>query len=205
MGRGPVITRERIVDAAREVFLNEGPTASTASVARAAGVSEGSIFKRFATKEDLFREAMGLPDVRFSEELAERLAGLPPEQVLTEMGVRIIELFRALLPRVMMLCAHHAKEHKSLIDALRPGEGQQPAPLILLRAVGRQIERLQEAGALRDIDPEVAARVLIGAMHNYVFFEVVGLQERQPLPAASFVRGVVDLMLRGALPEGAHA
>ena len=54
MARTARITEERILEAAREVFLAEGFGAQTAKIAQRAGVSEGSIFKRFATKEALF-------------------------------------------------------------------------------------------------------------------------------------------------------
>jgi AcrR family transcriptional regulator len=48
-------TRERIIDAARAVMLNKGLVrATTKEIARAAGVSEGTIYNYFASKEDLF-------------------------------------------------------------------------------------------------------------------------------------------------------
>jgi len=54
MARPTVIRDETIIDAAREVFLERGFGATTAEVAVRAGVSEGSIFKRFNSKVDLF-------------------------------------------------------------------------------------------------------------------------------------------------------
>jgi len=49
MARPPVITEERILDAARGVFLKKGIRATTAEVAKRAGIAEGSIFNRFDT------------------------------------------------------------------------------------------------------------------------------------------------------------
>lgn len=47
-------TRNRIVAAAQELFLNKGfDGTSVAEVCRAAGVSNGALFHQFATKEDL--------------------------------------------------------------------------------------------------------------------------------------------------------
>ncbi len=47
-------TRERIIDAARAVMLNKGLVrATTKEIARAAGVSEGTIYNYFANKEEL--------------------------------------------------------------------------------------------------------------------------------------------------------
>jgi AcrR family transcriptional regulator len=44
---------ERILEAARAVFAEEGLEASVADVARRAGVGTATIFRRFATKDDL--------------------------------------------------------------------------------------------------------------------------------------------------------
>ncbi|WP_150461778.1 TetR/AcrR family transcriptional regulator [Nesterenkonia ebinurensis] len=45
--------RERVLDAADAVFSQIGPTASTEEVARRAGVSIGTVFRHFPTKEAL--------------------------------------------------------------------------------------------------------------------------------------------------------
>ena len=57
-GRPPKIDPADILKVAREVFLARGIRATTQEVAERAGVSEGSIFYRFKSKEGLFREAM---------------------------------------------------------------------------------------------------------------------------------------------------
>src|SRR5215470_10839817 len=58
MVRPARITDSQILVAARDVFLEKGISATTAEVARRAGIAEGSIFKRFPTKEHLFCAAM---------------------------------------------------------------------------------------------------------------------------------------------------
>lgn len=44
---------ERVLDAAAEVFAEEGPDASVDEIARRAGVGHGTVFRRFPTKDDL--------------------------------------------------------------------------------------------------------------------------------------------------------
>ena len=44
---------ERVLDAAAEVFGEEGPDASIDEIARRAGVGHGTVFRRFPTKDDL--------------------------------------------------------------------------------------------------------------------------------------------------------
>src|SRR6188768_584747 len=62
-GRPPVISNERLLEVAREVFLEFGIRATTLEVATRAGVAEGTIFHRFKSKDELFRAAMNFdPD-----------------------------------------------------------------------------------------------------------------------------------------------
>ena len=78
-GRPPVISQERLLEIAREVFLELGFRATTAEVASRAGVAEGTIFLRFKSKAELFRAAMQFdPDQALAivEELPTR-AGAP--------------------------------------------------------------------------------------------------------------------------------
>lgn len=44
---------ERVLDAAAEVFAEEGPEASVDEIAHRAGVGHGTVFRRFPTKDDL--------------------------------------------------------------------------------------------------------------------------------------------------------
>src|SRR3954452_24136951 len=51
--RQPHGTRRRILDAAAAAFAESGLDVGVAEIARRAGVGAGTIFRRFATKEDL--------------------------------------------------------------------------------------------------------------------------------------------------------
>jgi AcrR family transcriptional regulator len=50
--------RARILAAAAEVFAEHGASASTEEIARRAGVAIGTVFRHFATKDDLLRAIM---------------------------------------------------------------------------------------------------------------------------------------------------
>lgn len=59
MNPGGFATMIKIIEAGIEVFSREGfPAAGTLEIARRAGVAESTIFRRFETKEDLFRECL---------------------------------------------------------------------------------------------------------------------------------------------------
>ena len=52
--------RERILDAAIELFAERGYEASTAEIAARAGVGEATLFRRFPTKEDLIQAIVSM-------------------------------------------------------------------------------------------------------------------------------------------------
>jgi AcrR family transcriptional regulator len=69
-------TRELIADAARRLFADRGFDAVTvAQVARAANVSEVTVFNYFPTKEDLFYGGMRFFEERLLEAVRERAPG----------------------------------------------------------------------------------------------------------------------------------
>src|SRR3974377_1170749 len=104
MGRRKTITDQQLLDAAREVFTSGGFGASTKSVARAAGISEGVLFQRFHTKEELFLAAMVPPPIDVNRLFT------PPDaegQVLVRKVLfALTDYFRQTLPAFLPLLAH---------------------------------------------------------------------------------------------------
>src|SRR5436305_1987820 len=101
MARQTTITDDQILAAARALFLEKGVSATAAEVAAKAGCAEGSIFKRFGTKADLFRAAMLPNDVEEVPWLKTLVAGLGKgdlEQHLVEVGLLAIDFFRGFMP-----------------------------------------------------------------------------------------------------------
>lgn len=65
--------RQRILEAAETTFAEKGVAASTEEIALVAGVSIGTVFRHFPTKEELLRaiiERLAIDIIRESEELA---------------------------------------------------------------------------------------------------------------------------------------
>jgi AcrR family transcriptional regulator len=77
-----VRNRQRVLDAAREVFATGGPEGSLEAVARQAGVGIGTLYRHFPTRQDLF-EAVYLNEVEQLVKLAEQLGTeFPPFEAL---------------------------------------------------------------------------------------------------------------------------
>src|SRR5580658_9339702 len=104
MARPVSIKDETIIEAARQVFLERGIQGTTAEVAERAGVSEGSVFKRFKSKGDLFRAAMGdnIADPPFARDLHARVGKGDVREIMFDIGMEIVAFFRRLIPLHMM-------------------------------------------------------------------------------------------------------
>jgi AcrR family transcriptional regulator len=198
MARPVSIKDETILAAAREVFLERGIQATTAEVAERAGVSEGTVFKRFRSKVDLFRAAMNdhLGEALWLRLLAERVGKGDLRENLFEAGMSIIAFFRNLLPFMMMAWSNPGPDGlPAFLSA------PNPPPLQALKKLSGFFEAEMRAGRIRRHDPEVVARSFIGPLQNYVFFEIVHrAQAELPLAQETFVRGLVNLLWSGLEP-----
>jgi AcrR family transcriptional regulator len=195
MARPVTIKDETIVAAAREVFLERGIRATTAEVAQRAGVSEGSVFKRFKTKTKLFRVAMGESVVShpFLDDLPARVGRGDIEESLFELGMEIVGFFRELIPRMMMAWSNPGPN--GLPAAI---SGPNPPPVVAVKQLAGFFEAEMRAGRVRRHDPEMLARTFIGALHHFAFFELLHQTDGElPMPAETYVRGLVSLLVGG--------
>jgi len=193
MSRPVTITTDQILEAAREVFLERGFGASTAEIAQRAGVSEGSLFNRFATKEELFLAAIGVPAEPPWFATVERLSGQGDLKAnLVDLYVEIIEHFRLILPRITMHWASRLPQPSELkrIDELPPVKIQRKLTEFFAREI--------ELGRLRPCDPRLAAAAYLGGIHHLAMVEMMGRQD--PIPARRFAEEMVNLLWRGYSP-----
>jgi AcrR family transcriptional regulator len=197
MGRPRLVDNAQIIDVARSMFLEHGVRISIASIARRVGVSEGTIFKRFPTKESLFFAAMGLPT---PPDLESFFAGRPGQgdvrQHLVDGSVVLIAFLRKLLPNLIVLRSHSAFDPRAFFRA-----DEDPPPRRIVRGLAAYILAEQEAGRIRSVDSNLVARTLVGALHNFVFFEMTGMHDEPTPDTESFARQLVDLLWTGLGPE----
>lgn len=199
-GRPPLISDERLLEVAREVFLERGIRATTLEVAQRAGASEGVIFHRFKSKDALFRAAMRfeareLPGLLLTTLQTEAEKDLEIRETLIRIASVMIELGRTALPLLMMSwsnpnagAAHCAEEHSGFRE--------------LIKHFAAYFEARMSEGKLRRVDAEILARTFMGATHHYcltqIFAEESGVL---PLPEGMYIREFVDLLLKGAEPS----
>jgi AcrR family transcriptional regulator len=198
-----VISNERLLEVAREVFLEFGIRATTLEVAARAGIAEGTIFHRFKSKEELFRAATQFdPDEALA--FVERLPGLAGtgelRPVLVRFAEQFLEIGRIAVPVMMMAWSNPEVE----LCGARLLERTERFRRVV-RAMAAFFEAEMAAGRLARRDPEVLARMLLGSLHHFCVSEHVA-PGVMSMSAPDYAREVVDVLLSaGAVSLSAGA
>jgi AcrR family transcriptional regulator len=187
--------RQRIVEAAVGLFSRKGFRGTTTrEIARAAGISEATIFKHFATKEELYTAIIEAKST--TEELlaaAGRAAARNDDGgVFRSVGLKMIEQTEK-DPSLMRLL---------LFSAL---EGHQLSEIFFQSRVRRLHEFLRDYirkriadGRFRPVDALVAARGFIGmTVHYLLIHELFGVERRPQATPEAVVETFVSVFLKG--------
>jgi len=194
MTRARTIPNEMILAAARDLFLAHGFGAATTEIARAAGVSEALLFKRFGTKERLFVAAMELDAApAWIGELDQRVGVGGARSNLIKISLDIVEGIHAAMPRLMMMWS--ARRHLGAEREIRNRKVERDT-----QALARYLEQEMRLGRVRQANADTLALVIFGALVNRVLVGMVHGQARDPAADALFVKELVDTLWRGLSP-----
>ena len=192
-GRPQSISAETILDAAGAVFRECGHAATTAEIARRAGVSEGILFHRYKNKETLLAAVIhreGEPPLVLREMIARAGRGslsanirIIVETVLDSV-LRIHPLFE-----LGISSSTPAAFHASIL-----ANPEKPAPVRMVELLSRYLQAEANAGRVRQVDPVCVARAVMGASMEYAHFERFFAAKTD---RTAFVRGMVDFVLHG--------
>ncbi len=204
MGRPTIIEDAALLEAAREVFLRKGLSATTAEVALSAGISQASIFKRYKTKQELFWAAMraGRERLDMVEAFKKRAGVVGLREALIEMGVDLIAFGSQVMPLAMV--AWSSREAFGAEAA--PAQGSPFQNVSLLEELVAFFEAEMEAGRLRRQDGWIVLRLLLGAVNHYVWMTTVWkVQPGPPLTPEPYMRAAVGVLWEGIGPKGRSA
>ncbi|MEO0769878.1 MAG: TetR/AcrR family transcriptional regulator, partial [Cyanobacteria bacterium J06649_4] len=167
--------------------------ASTQDIANKAGISEGSIFKRFATKEELFIAAMGMSKVSAVTSFIKATAGQGDlRENLQKIGLEMIGFIQELLPRMMMVRSKGVPLPPML---MQPSKAP---PVRVVKALTALFEKEIALGRMRCSHPETVAMMFLGAVMQYVFL----VQASAQLPdAKGYIDSVVDILWPSIQPD----
>jgi len=196
MSRPVSIQADTILEAARKVFMRDGYKAGTALIAREAGVSEGSLFKHFHSKCNLFIAAM---EVKAGEASWEDhlMASAGKEDIRTTLessGKYLLQHLRLILPRLMMISS------SGVIFPTHNHPGQRPPPLHKMDVICRYFKAEIAAGRLAMTSPRIQAHAFMGALSHYAWCETLfGYRSASP---DAFVKTLVDSLLKATERPG---
>jgi AcrR family transcriptional regulator len=174
----------RILDAARDVFAEEGLNASVADVAERAGVGTATIFRRFPTKDALLA-AIVLQRMQQLTEAARQAAGAK------DPGRGWRQFVQAAVSFSIQDRAFYEATDCGLTDPRLAGLVDE-----ITQSVSRLLERAQAAGEVRaDVTTEDVAVLVSAVAHVGITLEPV---------ASGHWRRYLDIVLDGLRPEGAH-
>lgn len=188
MARVKSIDDDHLLHVAREVFLEQGFAVKTTDIAARAGVSSGSIFRRFVDKETLFLAAMQIPSSGMEFDAYLGLEDL--KLALQDISRLILADARRQLPGVVLLWAQRLDDNKLNVSKLYVKQ-----EMALTSFLNQQLEQ----GRLRpSLDTITTTRLITGTMHYLAWLEMLGLSYE-----ADFIQIFVDTLWKGlvANPE----
>jgi TetR/AcrR family fatty acid metabolism transcriptional regulator len=153
--------RERILDAAVRVFAAEGfYNAKVSQIAEAAGVADGTIYLYFKSKDDLL---ISLFEDRMERINARLHAALESERGAAERLRRVVRFHLEEVEQnphmAEVICVELRQSSKFIKEYANPKFAE------FLRLIAGAVAAGQAAGELRrDLDPQLIARALFGAL-----------------------------------------
>ena len=139
---------------------------------------------------------MAVCEAEWTLELEPRVGQGELREQLEAVALELLGHLRRVLPRIMALTAHGSFDAR---DFWR--ENPHAAPVEGLKRLTNYLDAEMRLGRLRLGDPEIMARILLGSVQNYVFFEFVGAHARMPMAAPTYVRGLVATLWGGLRPD----
>ncbi len=188
--------RQQLMEGARRVFLEHGfDGASVGDIVRAAGISKGTLYAYFPSKEKLF-ETLVFEDKR---KQAEAICVLDDgdenaRRVLTKLGTSMIEMMAkpdhvALVRIVIGASAKFPEIGRAFYEA-GPGYG--------IARLAEYLRRMTEKGVLNVSDPERAARQFMDLCKSGVHVALLFGYSAEP-PTREEIEGNVESALEDFL------
>jgi AcrR family transcriptional regulator len=190
MGRYKTISDDDILCAARDIFREQGHTATTREIGQAAGISEAVLYQRFGSKDDLFFAAMApkKPDI-------EQLLGPkdPPDDAhayLHAVVVRIGGYFVEVLPLIL-----HVMTHPSFELAMLSRGKSANSDVGLRESLAERLASLAQRKRIAISSPDVTARLLVSLAHDWALGMV--LSPGMCMQGSHELKEMVDVVWEG--------
>lgn len=196
-------TRDKILDAARELFVTEGyEGVSMRKVAEKIEYSPTAIYVHFADKEELFRELCHQDYARLAEVFQSSVMSSDPVDRLKQIGAIYVE-FGTRFPnhyKFMFMTTHPVQELDE-VDREMHGNPEKDAYAFLKWAV----QQATDAGCFREElrDAELISQTLWASVHGVISLEIAkgcdAWVEWRPIQDRAAM--MLDITLRGLVRD----
>lgn len=189
-----------IADAALALFSERGFAATRLEdVAKRAGISKGTLYLYYPTKEDLFRAVLRqglLPNLEAMERAVSAHQGTTAE------------LLEAIVARMLVLLDTNLTAIPKLILAESgnfPAIARMYADEVVKRAMGMLssiLQRGMERGEVRPLDPQSAIPSVVAPFMMLILWKhSLGQHTDLPMDPSAVLRTHIDVLLRGLEPR----
>ena len=194
MGRTKTIEDAEVLAAARKVFQEVGHAAPTRDIADAAGISQGVLFQRFGSKDELFFRAM-TPD---APDLDKLFGPYPPKDAqedLVAIGERLAAFLRTFLPIFLKVIAFPGADPKRLQD------WHSALPFFpIVDALAERFRKMTDDGLVGGGSAHAHAVAFITTIHSMVMFEMLTTHHERKRRQAG-LRNILQVLWRGLEPR----
>ncbi|HEY9683091.1 MAG TPA: helix-turn-helix domain-containing protein [Oculatellaceae cyanobacterium] len=207
MARPTTINDDLLLSTAREVFLEKGLRATTAEISERAGVSQGILFKRFKTKQALFRAAMNAeeqPNCPLPLDLMQHVGQHTVQENLQTLGAMLIRKYYAIIPSMMMDWSNTRQEPQPPREGVTEGDSLSGPERSVkgLRNVAAYLAEEAKLGRIKENNYEILAQTFIGACWHYAFLQVMmGAWQKQPISQEQYIQEVLNTLWTGIGPN----
>jgi AcrR family transcriptional regulator len=194
-------TRERIVEAAEKVMRERGlARTTTKEIARAAGYSEGTLYKHFESKEDLFLAVLAerFPAfVALVEKLPARVGQATVRETLEEVANNALAYYGEIVPMAASIFSEPGLLARHREELRKRGAG----PQMINETLTSFLEAEKRIGRVReDADPEAAAAMILGACYQRAFFRSYLGEDAPSEGEVDFVESIVQTLMPSLSP-----
>jgi AcrR family transcriptional regulator len=191
-----------ILEAALTVFAEKGfAAARMEDIAARAGVTKGTIYLYFPSKEEVFKSLARLhvgDTLAQAAELAAQYSGTVRDFLSMMLGIMAQKIEAgqfAVLPKIIIAEAGNFPELAQFWRDEVINKAFSMASGVIARGIAN--------GEIRDVPPEYVVRTCMSAMLMCLIWRTVFAQfDNQPFEYAKFLEFHLDVVMRGLAPEG---
>jgi TetR/AcrR family transcriptional regulator len=189
--------RNQLIDVAIDLFSRKGfGGTTTKEIAAAAGVTEAIIFRHFATKQDLYKAILdarcSAPDAQaWFSEAQQFMDANDDEGLFRALIATIIQCGRD-DPRFERLMLHAALEGNELA-IMHHNQFALPIGNKLIA----YIEKRQQEGAIRQVDPKAIIFAVAGIAHYYAHQKYLHQSANIPMSDEAVIDAFLGIIMKG--------